>query len=109
MSDESQDSHWKLELRYGRRVTPYKHFTVIADGLAGELTDGFECRAGPAIMTMKTWASDADESADMARSIGRQIGFSVTGRIEIYETEAERAPGEHPHGYDIKFVPYGPD
>lgn len=57
-------------------------------------------------MSIKTWAADADESAHMARIIGQQIGFSATGKIEIYETEAEQPPGENPHGYDISFVPY---
>ena len=106
MPEESQSQNWKLELRYGRMVTPYKHFTAIADGVAAELKDGFECRPGPAVMSIKTWAADADESAHMARIIGQQIGFSAIGKIEIYETEAEQRPGENPHGYDINFVPY---
>ena len=109
MPEESQSQNWKLELRYGRIVTPYKHFTAIADGVVGELQDGFECRPGPAVMSIKTWATDADESAHMARIIGQQIGFSATGKIEIYETEAEQPPGENPHGYDINFVPYNED
>ena len=109
MPEESQSQNWKLELRYGRIVTPYKHFTAIADGVAGELKDGFECRPGPAVMSIKTWAADADESAHMARIIGQQIGFSAIGKIEIYETEAEQRPGENPHGYDINFVPYDED
>jgi hypothetical protein len=109
MSEESPSNDWKLKLRYGRLVTPYKHFTAIADGVAGELVDGFDCRPGPAVMTMKTWAEDADESAHMIRLIGQQIGFSATGKIEIYETAAEQPPSENPHGYDIKFVPYDDD
>ncbi len=109
MPEEFQSRNWKLELRYGRMVTPYKHFTAIADGVVGELQDGFECRPGPAVMSIKTWATDADESAHMARIIGQQIGFSATGKIEIYETEAEQPPGENPHGYDINFVPYNED
>ncbi len=109
MPEESQSQNWKLELRYGRLVTPYKHFTAIADGVAGELHDGFECRPGPAVMSIKTWAADADESAHMARIIGQQIGFSASGKIEIYETEAEQPPRENPHGYDINFFPYDED
>ena len=104
-----ESKNWKLELRYGRLVTPYKHFTAIADGVAGELRDGFECRPGNAVMSMKTWATDTDESAHMIRIIGQQIGFSVSGKIEIYETEAEEPPSENPRGYDIRFFPYDED
>lgn len=109
MSEESQSQTWKLELRYGRLVTPYTHFTAIVDGVAGELQDGFECRPGNAVMSMKTWAIDADESAHMIRVIGQQIGFSTSGKIQIYETEPEQPPGNNPHGYDIRFVPYDED
>ncbi|KFL36246.1 hypothetical protein [Arenimonas donghaensis] len=109
MSDAPSDKHWKLDLRYGRRVTAFRHFTVIADGMAGELGDGFTCRPGPAVMTMKAWAPDADESCAMIRAIGRQIGFTASGPVEIYETEAEKPPGENPYGYDIGFVPYDAD
>lgn len=109
MSKEEPGRHWKLELRYGRLVTPYRHFTVIADGIAGELGDGFECRPGPAVMSIKTWAADPDESAHMTRIIGEQIGFTAAGAIEVFETEAGQAPGEKPYGYDINFVAYDED
>ena len=109
MPNEPDSDNWKLDLLHGRLATAYKHFTAVADGTAGDLADGFECRPGPAVMTMKMWASDAAESADMIRVIGKQIGFSTTGEIEIYETEAERPPGENPYGYDINFVAYEPD
>ena len=107
MSGESADKNWKLRLRYGQLSTPFTHYTVIGDGLAGTLEDVFECRPGSAVMAMKVWATDADEAADMIRTIGKQIGFDVTGKIEIYDTEPEVAPGEHPHGYGINFTPYG--
>jgi hypothetical protein len=29
--------NWKLDLRYGRRTTPYSHYTGIAEGEVGEL------------------------------------------------------------------------
>lgn len=107
MSVESADKNWKLQLRYGHLSTPFTHYTVIANGLAGALEDGFECCPGSAFMAMNVWTTDADEAADMIRVIGKQIGFDVTGRIQIYDTESEVAPGEHPHGYGIKFTPYG--
>jgi len=103
MEDES---NWKLKLRYDKETTPFQHFTAIGDGVVAELIEGFECRNGPAIMAIKTWATDADESADMLRNIGEQIGFDATGKIEIYETDPEQPPKEHPFGYDINFTPY---
>lgn len=101
--------NWKIELRYGRLVTPYKHFTAIADGVVGELDGGFECRPGPAVMSIKTWAADPEESAHMARIIGKQIGFTAAGRIEVFETDPGQAPGENPYGYDINLVAYDED
>lgn len=106
MTDGKQSTNWKLDLRYGRTSTPFRHFTLIADGVVGDLVEGFSCRSGPAVMAMKTWASDADEAADMATSIGRQIGFSVSGKIEVFETDAEQPPRQNPHGYAIGFTPY---
>ena len=106
MPAEDSEKNWKLKLRYGKLMTPFKHFTVVADGVAGQLIDGFTCPSGPAFMAMKTWSSSSDESADMVVSIGRQIGFTVTGKIEIFETEPEQPPSENPHGYSINFTPY---
>ena len=103
MEDEKS---WKLKLRYGKETTPYKHFTALGDGVVGDLADGFDCPKGPAIMAIKTWATDADESADMLRVIGSRIGFDATGEIQIYETEPEQPPKENPFGYDINFTPY---
>lgn len=100
---------WKLRLRYGKDVTPFSHFTLIADGIVVDLVDGFECRQGAAIMSMKAWAADSAEAAEMVAAIGRQIGFDVTGKIEIYETAPDQPPREGPHGYAIAFVPYDPE
>lgn len=100
---------WKLKLRYGKLKTPFQHFTVMADGEVGELRDGFECRPGRAWMTMKTWATDSEESMEMIRVIGEQIGFAVDGRVLVYDTEPEQPPRENPHGYDITFAPYAKD
>ncbi|QSX32359.1 hypothetical protein JYB87_11330 [Shewanella avicenniae] len=87
-------------------TTEFSHFTVLGDGIVGELQDGFECPRGPAIMTMKTWALNADQSADMLDVIGRQIGFEIIGDIQIFETEPECAPSDKPFGYGINFTPY---
>ncbi len=84
MESEQPNPSWKAQHRYGKIQTPFHHFTALAEGTVGELADGFECPSGSAWMVMKTWASSADESADMIRVIGRQIGFTVTGKIHIY-------------------------
>jgi len=55
-------------------------------------------------MGMKTWATSSGESADMIKVIGQQIGFTVTGNIQIYETEPIQPPREKPFGYDIIFT-----
>jgi hypothetical protein len=104
MDNEIKD--WKLKLRYGKLKTPYQHFTVLADGIVGHLREGFQCRPGRAWMAMKTWATDTAESSDMIQVIGRDIGFTVDGRIQVYETEPDQPPGDNPYGYDIGFTPY---
>lgn len=109
MDTEEAQKNWKLKLRYGKLNTPYHHYTVIAEGVVGELSEGFSCRRGAAVMAMKTWASSTDESTDMISVIGRQIGFSVTGRVYVYDTEASQPPRETPFGYDINFTPFGPE
>jgi hypothetical protein len=100
------EKDWKLKLRYGKLETPYKHYTALADGIVEELVEGFQCPKGNAWMAMKTWASSTGESADMIKVIGQQIGFKVTGKIEVYETEPTQPPSDNPHGYDINFTPY---
>lgn len=56
---------------------------------------------------MNTWAKDSDESADMIKVIGKEIGFIVDCKIHIYETEPKQPPPkDKPNGYDIKFAPY---
>jgi hypothetical protein len=105
MSQRTSDANWKLKLRYGKISTEFQHYTTISEGLVGSLVDDFTCPAGPAFMGMKVWASSADEAEDMARSIGGEIGFTVTGPIQIYTTEPEQPPREEPFGYDINFTP----
>ena len=100
------EKDWKLKLKYGKLTTPYKHYTLIAHGVVGSLVDGFECREGNAYMGIKVWATSEDEAFDMIQSIGDQIGFSVTGKIELLETDPEQRPAEEPFGYDINFTPF---
>ena len=107
MSDEGGDKDWKLKLRYGKLQTPFQHFTLIADGVVGDLIEGFSCHPGPAFMAMKVWASSHDEAFDMIRVIGEKIGFAATGRIQLYDTPPDVPPRDDPHGYAITFTPYG--
>jgi hypothetical protein len=100
------DKNWKLKLRYGKPTTPFHHYTAIAEGVVGKLAEGFSCPPGTAFMGMKTWASSTEESGDMITAIGSQIGFTITGDIQIYETEPEQPPRDKPFGYDIKFTPF---
>ena len=100
------ENDWKLKLRYGKEATPYTHYTVLAEGKCGEMIDGFACPKGNAFMGIKVWASDLDEAPLMAKSIGAQIGFEVTGEIQTYETEPKEPPKDNPYGYDIQFTPY---
>lgn len=109
MKIDDSDPSWKLKLRFGKIKTPFQHFTAIAEGIVGELIEGFECPSGSAFMGMKTWATDAEESADMVRVIGEDIGFMITGQIMVYESEPQKPPRESPFGYDIQFTPFDPD
>jgi hypothetical protein len=103
---DQPDKYWKLKLRYGKLKTPYQHYTVIAEGVVREEMEGFSCLIGKAFMAMKTWASTPDESAHMVQFIGKQIGFTVTGNIQIYDTEPTQPPRDKPYGYDINFTPF---
>ena len=106
MSAEEHPKDWKLKLLYGNLTTPFRHYTVIDEVVVGELSEGFSCPPGSAFMAMKTWVSSTDESANMAAVIGRQIGFTVTGDIQIYDTEPVEPPRERPFAYDIQFTPF---
>lgn len=104
--DPKPGKNWKLELRYGRLRTPFSHFTAIASGRAGDLAEGFTCRPGPAVMAIKLWAESADHAIALTRSIAVRHGFDASGRIQIYQTEPDEPPREHPHGYGISFHAY---
>ena len=97
------EKDWKLKLRYGKLTTPYNNYTLIAEGIVNELSDGFQCRPGNAFMGMKLWANSEEEAIDMIKSIGRQIGFSVTGEIQLFNSEPEEPPSDKPYGYGINF------
>ena len=100
------DRDWKLKLRYGKLTTPYAHFTVLADGVVEEASEVNGGREGPAWMSMNAWATSTDEAADMIVQIAPELGFRVTGRIEIYKTDPKEPPRDIPSGYDMRFTPY---
>ncbi len=103
---ENADNDGKLRPEGGKIQTPFKHVTLIAEGIAGELQDGFICPPGKAFIGMKAWARSDEEAADMIQVIGKQISFEITGDIQIYYTDPSIPPQENPHGYDIKFTPF---
>ena len=104
MTSSNTDRDWKLKLRYGQLSTPFNHYTSITEGVVDRLVDGFECRLGPAFMSMKTWAESPDEASHMARLIGEQIGFRCTGEVLVYDTEPHEPPVPNPRGYAIRFT-----
>ncbi len=95
-----------LKIKNNKEINELKHFTLLADGEARELKEGFKCRPGRAVMGMKVWAADEDEAFDMIQVIGEQIGFFVDGKIELYASEPIQMPEENPYGYDINFTEY---
>lgn len=104
MSNQTIDNDWKIKLRSGILKTPYHHFSIIAEGIAlSALKNGFDCPLGSAFMSMKAWATSEEEAMDMMQSIAQNIGFTVSGKIEVYTTEPTSPPGENPSGYDISF------
>jgi hypothetical protein len=93
--------NWKLKLRYGKLITPYKHFTSITKGV---VEDNSSYSPGSAFMGVKIWASTYDEAADLTESISEQVRFTITDKIEIFDTEPQEPPHEKPYGYDLSFT-----
>jgi hypothetical protein len=97
---------WKLKLRYGKLNTPYKHFTVIAPGVIEQYKKDFDAQPGKAYVGMKIWAMNEGESADAFQGVADQIGFKLSGNMEIYETPAESPPTDNSYAYGINFSYY---
>ena len=55
---------------------------------------------------MKIWSMNEEESADLYQSVAEQIGFKLSGNMDIYETEAESPPKDNPYAYGINFSYY---
>jgi hypothetical protein len=93
--------NWKLKLRYGKLLTSYKHFTTITKGTV-EVASEFS--PGSAFMAIKVWAITYDDAADLVESVARQVCFTITGKIEIFDTEPQEPPKEDAYGYDLGFT-----
>lgn len=102
----SEEPDWKLKLRYGQTATPFKHYSLLADGKLVEDNPDFGVEKGPAVMGMKVWAVDPDQAADMIIALSNAQNFKMAGKIEVYETEPDRPPEDKPFGYSVKFTPY---
>ncbi|MEO1476895.1 MAG: hypothetical protein AAFS13_10995 [Pseudomonadota bacterium] len=100
------DKDWKLKLRYGQLTTPYSHYTLLADGYAEIANPDYNLEVGHCIMGLNVWATDQTEAYDVIQSVGNQLGFRITGKVELYETDAKRPPGENPSAYGANFTPY---
>jgi hypothetical protein len=105
MSDEAPKD-WKLKLHYGQTDTRYEHFAMVADGEVLEANADFKTEVGPCVLSMKAWAKDTEEAAEMMIAISNHLGFKMAGKIDIYATEPDAPPKEKPYGYDLKFTPY---
>jgi hypothetical protein len=101
--------NWKLKLRYGRAETQFCHFAIVADGEVLRPNADFQTYPGPALLTMRLWASDADQAIDMVRAVGQHLGFASTGKVYVYDAEAGEPPGDKPYCYDLKFKQYERD
>ena len=99
-------SDWKLELEQGLIQTPYRHFTVMADGSSPRGLTDYQCPPGRAWMSVMTWATDEEESINMVRVVGEHLGFEIDGQIEVKAAEPEQPPHEAPYLYAIEFTPY---
>jgi len=106
MIEDERDPAWKAKLKYGRLKTPYSHFTGLAEGVVSELSGGFSCPPGKALMGMKMWALSPEKALDLLQTVAKDIGFVIDGKTYLYDTEPTEPPSDHPRGYDIQFTPF---
>jgi len=99
----TEEKNWKLKLRYGKLKTPYQHYTVIVPVAINEYIDA---QPGTAYAGINMWATDTNEATDIVVSLGKQAGFLITGKIEVYKTDPVQAPEENAYAYDINFTYY---
>jgi hypothetical protein len=97
---------WKLLYQNGTLNTRFKHYSVIADGVAGRAAEEFRGKPGPAFLGMKVWASSSEEAAHMFRLFAERTSFTIKGKVDVYDTEPSEPPRDEPHAYGIKFTSY---
>ena len=100
------EKDWKIKLANGLITTDFRHYSVLADCTVGELIEGFDCRPGKAWVGIKAWAIDLDDATDIVLGMGNEIGYEVTGKVEIFETEPEMPPQEGSFCYELNFTPF---
>lgn len=97
---------WKALYKDGKLNTPFKHFSVIADGVAGPGAAQHGGKPGPSWLGMRLWAGSTEEAIQMFRRYAEEVGFAVKGKIDVYDTEPMEPPREAPHFYSVRFTPY---
>ncbi len=100
------DSDWKLKLRYGKTSTPFQHATLLAVGYMDQARHDYGVDQGPAVMAAKIWSISDLDAVEIVAQVGRDIGFRITGNIEIYRTDPEEPPIDKPSVYGVNFTPF---
>ena len=108
MSNETPLNH-DAPLRTRDGDTPYTHYTTVCDGDLLSRVEGFDCRIGPAILSMKCWASDEREAMDLPGAFAQSVNFKIRTKVDLSSTEAEEPSRENPFGYGISLMAYEVD
>ena len=61
------------------------------------------------MLGLKVWATSAQQAAGVTQQVGRHVGFTLSGRAEIYKTAPSQPCGGKPCGYDLQLIPYDPE
>ena len=87
-------------------MTDFTHYTLLADGHVIAPNVDFGIEPGPCIMSMKVWARDVEQAADMIVDIGKQLGFHADGELQVFVSDPEEPVEDQPYGYDVQFTAY---
>ena len=55
-------------------------------------------------MAIKIWSTTYDDAADLVESVAEQVEFTITGKIEIFDTAPQEPPKQNAYGYDLGFT-----
>ncbi|QXV64986.1 hypothetical protein INP83_18170 [Mucilaginibacter sp. 21P] len=100
------ERNWKLKLRYGKKKTPFSHYTIITPVRITEYIEDFKSGPGTAYLGVKIWATTTDEAIELVQNIGQQTGYEIIGKIEVYDTDPLEPPGDNPYAYGFNFSYY---